>query len=198
VFSSALKGMSTITKFLSAERLASMPGSHPAWARIAGTAEPALPVGESRVEYGVVQFDHLVHWVPDLGAAVRDYQALGFTVRPGGEHPQFGTHNAAWRLDTRYMELIAVRDEAVARAGPDWPDIDVTLRAGGGVLGFRVLIADITATVANLRSRGVPVGGPQAGSIRRADGSTSVWQGASLQDGPGWAPFFHQLRPSDR
>lgn len=34
------------------------------------------------------------------------------------------------------------------------------------------------------------MGDPQAGSIRRADGSTSVWQGASLRDGPGWAPFF--------
>jgi catechol 2,3-dioxygenase-like lactoylglutathione lyase family enzyme len=146
------------------------------------------------VEYGVVQFDHLVHWVPDLGAAMRDYQALGFTVQPGGEHPQFGTHNAVWRVDTRYIELIAVRDEAVARAGPDWPEIDVTLRAGGGVLGFGVLVADMTATVANLRSRGVPVGEPQSGSIRRADGSTSVWQGASLRDGPGWAPFFINYR----
>ena len=35
-----------------------------------------LPVGGLRVEYGVVQFDHLVHWVPSLDAAVR-YQALG-------------------------------------------------------------------------------------------------------------------------
>jgi hypothetical protein len=140
----------------------------------------------------VVQFDHLMHWVPDLGAATRDYQALGFTVQPGGQHPQLGTHNAAWRLDTRYIELIAVREEAAARAslGPDWPEIDATLRAGGGVLGFGVLVADVTATVASLRSRGVPVGDPQAGSIRRADGSTSVWLGAPLRDGPGWAPFF--------
>src|SRR5262249_53736566 len=47
---------------------------------------------------------------------MRGYQALGFTVQPGGQHPQFGTHNAAWRLDTRYIELIAVRDEGAARA----------------------------------------------------------------------------------
>jgi hypothetical protein len=105
-----------------------------------------------------------------------EYQALGFTVQPGGQHPQFGTYNAAGRLDTRYIELIAVRDEGVARAGlgPDWPGIDAMLRAGGGALGFGVLVADVTATVANLRSRGVSVGDPQAGSIRRADGSTSV------------------------
>jgi len=48
----------------------------------------------------------------------------------------------------------------------------------------------VTATVADLRSRGIRVGDPRAGSIRRADGSTNVWHGASLQDGPGWAPFF--------
>jgi len=144
------------------------------------------------VEYGVVQFDHLVHWVPDLDAAVRDYQALGFTVQRAGQHPHLGTHNAGWRLDTRYIELIAVRDEAVARAsfGEHWPALDATLRAGGGVGGFGVLVADLTATVANLRSRGVPVGDPQAGSIQRTDGSTSVWHGASLQEGPRWAPFF--------
>jgi hypothetical protein len=151
-----------------------------------------LPVEESQVEYGVVQFGHLVHWVPDLNTAVRDHQALGFTVQPGGQHPQFGTHNAAWRLDTRYIELIAVRDEAVARAGlgPDWPQIDATLHSGGGVGAFGVLVADVAATVANLHSRGVPVDDPQAGSIRRADSSTGMWQAAGLQRGPRWAPFF--------
>jgi Glyoxalase-like domain len=139
-----------------------------------------------------VQFDHLVHWVPDLDAAVRDYQALGFTVQPGGQHPKLGTHNAAWRLDTRYIELIAIRDEAVARAGlgPDWPEIDATLRAGGGVGAFGVLVAELTSTVAGLRSRGVPVSDPHAGSIQRADGSTGEWQCALPQGGPRWAPFF--------
>ena len=55
-----------------------------------------------------MQFDHLVHWVPSLDAAVRDYRALGFTVQPGGQHRGSGTYNAVWRLDTRYIELIAV------------------------------------------------------------------------------------------
>ena len=144
------------------------------------------------VDYGVVQFDHLVHLVPSLDAAVRDYQALGFAVQPGGRHPGAGTHNAAWRLDTRYIELIAVCDEPVARAGvgPGWPAIEEILRAGGGALAFGVLVEDLAATVADLRSRGVRVGDPQAGSIRRTDGSTGEWHTASLHDGPRWAPFF--------
>lgn len=48
----------------------------------------------------------------------------------------------------------------------------------------------MTATVADLRSRGVPVGDPQAGSVQRTDGSTGVWQSASVRDRPRWAPFF--------
>jgi hypothetical protein len=39
----------------------------------------ALLAGGPRAEYGVMQFDHLMHWVPELDAAVRDYQ------RGGGE-----------------------------------------------------------------------------------------------------------------
>jgi Glyoxalase-like domain len=160
----------------------------------------ALLVGGPREEYGVVRFDHLLHWVPHLDAAVRDYQALGFTVQPGGQHPQFGTHNAAWRLDTRYIELIAVRDEAAARTGlgPDWPHIAATLLAGGGAGAFAVLVADVAATVADLRSRGVAVDDPQVGLVRRADGTVGVWQSASLRHGPRWAPFFINYgRPID-
>ena len=37
--------------------------------------------------------DHLVIAVPDLATAQRQYEALGFTVVPGGRHP-VGTHNA--------------------------------------------------------------------------------------------------------
>ena len=72
-----------------------------------------------------------------------------------------------------------------ARLAGDRGDV----RAGGGALAFGVLVDDVTATVADLRSRGVRVGDPQAGSIRRTDGSTGVWHTASLQDGPR-SPFF--------
>lgn len=106
-----------------------------------------------------MQFDHLMHWVPDLDAAVQAYQALGFSIQPGGEHPGVGTRNAAWRIDARYVELITVHDEGVARAGfgPAWPAIEATLRAGGGGLAFAVLVSDVAARVAELRARGVSV-----------------------------------------
>jgi hypothetical protein len=83
-----------------------------------------------------------------------------------------------------------MRRSHVRGLGPGWPEIAATLRSGGGVGAFGILVADVAATVADLCSRGVPVDDPQAGSVRRADGSTGVWQSAMLQHGPRWAPFF--------
>jgi catechol 2,3-dioxygenase-like lactoylglutathione lyase family enzyme len=155
-----------------------------------GSAEVLAAVsGEEDVG---MQFDHLMHWVPDLDAAMRDYQGLGFTIQPGGEHPGVGTRNAAWRIDARYIELITVHDEGVARAGfgPAWPAIDATLRAGGGALGFAILVSDVAATVAELRSRGIGVEDAQTGSVQQPDGSTVTWALAFLSEGPAWAPFL--------
>jgi catechol 2,3-dioxygenase-like lactoylglutathione lyase family enzyme len=139
-----------------------------------------------------MQFDHLLHWVPDLEAATLAYQRLGFTIQPGGEHPGVGTRNAAWRIDARYIELITVHDEGVARAGfgPAWPAIQATLGAGGGGLAFAVLVSDVAAGVAQLRARGVSVTDAQAGSLQQPDGSTVTWALAFLAEGPAWAPFL--------
>lgn len=49
------------------------------------------------MEYGVVKFGHLVRWVPDLDVAVRNYQALGFTVQRGGQHPRITPHGVLIR-----------------------------------------------------------------------------------------------------
>jgi catechol 2,3-dioxygenase-like lactoylglutathione lyase family enzyme len=139
-----------------------------------------------------MQFDHLMHWVPDLDAAMRAYQALGFSIQPGGEHPGVGTRNAAWRIDARYIELITVHDQGVARAGfgPAWPAIEATLGAGGGGLAFAVLVSDVAASVTELRARGVSVTDAQAGSLQQPDGATVTWALAFLADGPAWAPFL--------
>jgi hypothetical protein len=85
-----------------------------------------------------------------------------------------------------------VHDAGVARAGfgPAWPAIDATLRAGGGALAFAVLVGDVAATVARLRSRGVGVEDEQTGSVQQPNGSTVSWALAFLSEGPAWAPFF--------
>ena len=59
-----------------------------------------------------LRLDHAVIAVADLAAAMADYEALGFTVRFGGEHPGRRTHNALiYFADGSYLELIAERLE---------------------------------------------------------------------------------------
>ena len=53
-------------------------------------------------------FDHAVIYVPNLHKAIRQFTALGFTVRPGGEHSH--THNALIIFNDRsYIELLALK-----------------------------------------------------------------------------------------
>jgi hypothetical protein len=96
-------------------------------------------------------------------------------------------------LDSRYLELITVVD-AVATSGRVRPALAQhrghLLGDGGGALAFRVLIEDASATVAALRSRGVPVDDPGTGVVRRRDGSTGSWTFAAGEQSWAWAPFF--------
>ena len=58
----------------------------------------------------ITRFDHLVIAARDLDAASQRFRALGFEVRPGGEHPGQGTRNAIVRFGLDYIELLAIRD----------------------------------------------------------------------------------------
>lgn len=50
---------------------------------------------------------------------------LGVTLAPGGEHTQFGTHNALLSLGPdAYLEVIAVNPHAPAPARPRWFGLD--------------------------------------------------------------------------
>ncbi len=51
--------------------------------------------------------DHIVIAVADLDAAARDYEALGFTVLPGGEHPRGSRNVLVVLADGAYLEIIA-------------------------------------------------------------------------------------------
>ena len=60
----------------------------------------------------LIGINHLVVLVRDLKDATAAYEALGFTVTPGGEHPMLGTHNALIPFaDDSYIELLAFKRE---------------------------------------------------------------------------------------
>ena len=82
------------------------------------------------------QIDHLVVLAQTLDQGVAWCEAtLGVTPGPGGEHPQFGTHNRLIKIATpkfplAYLEIIAINPEAkspVETRAKRWFDMDETI-----------------------------------------------------------------------
>lgn len=127
--------------------------------------------------------DHLVILVEDLAEAVEDYEALGFTVSPGGEHTDGATHNALVAFaDGAYLELLAFQREALDHRW--WHH-----RASGeGLIDFALLPGAIAADVAAAQGRGLPMLGPVPGGRERPDGVRVEWQTAFAE--PPELPFL--------
>ena len=77
--------------------------------------------------------DHLVVAAHTLAQGVQWCEAtLGITPAPGGEHPQFGTHNRLFKIATpayplAYFEIIAINPSAKGPTNPNakrWFDLD--------------------------------------------------------------------------
>jgi hypothetical protein len=60
---------------------------------------------------GELHLDHLAHFVPDLGAAARVFESIGFAVTPESMHraqgAPAGTSNRCVMLEEGYLELLA-------------------------------------------------------------------------------------------
>lgn len=141
-----------------------------------------------------MQFDHLMHWVPDLDDAVARCQQLGFPVQVGGRLGN-GMHNAMCRnRDLTAIELIGVYDWDAWRSGPAGSGRVARENAllHGGALQCIFEVDDLEATVAEVRSRGISVSDPAVASFERAEGGTYTWRTARITEGPGWRPFFIQ------
>jgi hypothetical protein len=124
----------------------------------------------------ILALDHSVILVEDLEAAARDYQSLGFTVTPGGEHADGNSHNVLVSFaDGSYLELIAFRREAPAHRW--WRHTE----AGPGLIDFALLPGAIESDVAAAKTRGLPMNGPFAGGRERPDGVRLEWQIASAE-----------------
>jgi hypothetical protein len=90
----------------------------------------------------LTRLDHLVILVRDLGRAVRDYERLGFTVTPGGEHADVLTRNALIPFEYgSYLELVAFLDPDDPRDnGWGWRAF---LPSGGGLIDYCVASDDL-------------------------------------------------------
>ena len=131
--------------------------------------------------------DHLVVAVPDLDVARKSYEALGFTVVPGGRHP-VGTHNALIAFaDGAYVELIAFYE---ANPSHKWW---APLQKGGGLVDFCMQTDDLAGDTAAFRRAGVAIDDPSPLSRVRPDGYRLVWVLSIPRAGQrGVAPFLIQ------
>ncbi|WP_026871903.1 VOC family protein [Inquilinus limosus] len=121
-----------------------------------------------------LSLDHVVIAVRDLDQTVADYEALGFTVVPGGEHTHGASHNALIVFaDDTYIELIAFR-----RPNPEFRWWRVLSEAGDGLVDFALLPGDIGTDVAAAKARGLALDGPTDGGRLRPDGQRLEWRTA--------------------
>lgn len=122
-----------------------------------------------------LRLDHIVIAVGDLNQSMVDYQGLGFTVLPGGQHAGRTSHNALVVLaDGAYLELKAWRAPA---ENERW--YRVLAAHGDGLVDFALLSHDTVAMLAQARARGLAsLTGPLDGQRVRPDGVQLLWQTA--------------------
>lgn len=129
--------------------------------------------------------DHLVIVVKDLAQATQDFQQLGFTVVPGGQHP-VGSHNALISFaDGSYLEIIAFYREAIDHRW--WEPLD----RGERLVDYCLQTDDLRRDTVTLRQAGVAINDPVPWSRKRPDGFELKWL-LSLATGShrGVAPFL--------
>ena len=119
--------------------------------------------------------DHVVIAVPDLARARAAYEALGFHVLAGGEHPGRTSHNALVVFeDGAYLELIAWRGPAPQERW--WRTLQ---DHGEGLVDFALLPLDTAQALAAARERGLTtLYGPVDGGRVRPDGAQLRWSTA--------------------
>ena len=135
--------------------------------------------------------DHLVYAVPDLAAAVDDFEArTGIRPVEGGSHSGRGTANHLVGLGTAYLEIIG--------PDPDQPDHDgprpfaVSGDMAPRLATWAVRTTDLNAAVTAARRCGYDPGEVVAMSRRTTAGDLLEWR-LTLPDAPlydGLVPFL--------
>jgi len=135
------------------------------------------------------RLDHLVILVRDLDQAVREYEVLGFTVTPGGEHADGLTRNALIPFrDSSYLELVAFLDPEDPRENVwGWRAF---LPSGGGLIDYCAASDDLGDDARVLEERGLGVEGPTDGGRRLPDGTEIRWRVARIRQDGRLLPFL--------
>lgn len=146
-------------------------------------------------------FDHLIHWVGDLDAAMSSYDSAGLATHAALTMPGF--RNAAWGIDDeRYVELATVDDWDAAMTSDYARGLEILRPAidalGGdstacseGAATYGVNVPDIDATIERLRAAGHEVIVDEVRFDEKDAGFTEV----HVADSPAHVPFFIAYDP---
>jgi hypothetical protein len=142
--------------------------------------------------------DHFVIAVPDPDAAAADFEAaLGLAATGGGRHEQAGTFNRLIFLGDTYIELMGVRDRALASSNPIGAAALAALDAGTpGLVTWAIATDGARREVAALRAAGSAIGDALRGERLRRDGGVVRWHVAAAAPlGADRPPFLieHEL-----
>ena len=142
--------------------------------------------------------DHLVIAVRDPDAAAAEFEEmLGLAATGGGRHERAGSFNRLIFLGDSYIELIGIRDRALAAANPIGAAAVTALDAGSvGLVTWAIATDGARREVASLRVAGSPIGDAVPGERHRPDGGVVRWHTAAAAPlGPGRPPFLieHEL-----
>jgi hypothetical protein len=143
-----------------------------------------------------VVFDHLVHWVDDLGETMKAYTVSGLPAYDALTMPGF--RNGAWGIDDeRYVEVATVDDWEAVQASEFAQALDIlkpsidALR-GSGPLTFAVDVPDAHATADRFRAAGRDVDVVEMWFEDRGGGFVEVF----VRDAPSFFPFFITYSPA--
>jgi hypothetical protein len=101
-----------MTQAIKTESLKTQFSAEPSQGKLAPSGGSAIRAAKS---VGACQIDHIVVVAQTLEQGVAWCEAtLGITPQPGGDHPQFGTHNRIFKIATpnfplAYFEIIAIK-----------------------------------------------------------------------------------------
>lgn len=146
----------------------------------------------------MLRLDHLVLLTLDLEQATREYEQLGFTVTPGGEHADGLTRNALVSFaDGTYLELISFLDpDASADNVWNWRPF---VALGGGLIDYCAVSDDLGGDVGRLRESGFEVDGPASGGRTLPGGEEIRWRVARIRQQGRVLPFLiEDETPRDR
>lgn len=137
--------------------------------------------------------DHFVLLVNELNRAIKTWRDLGFEARPGGEHPNSGTHNALVALaDGTYIEILAFKDTSLAEKSR-WRDGVRMLHLREGFGAFVLGSNDLSRDVERFKANGINISESIAGSRVRPDGQTVAWRSSFVENSAtGFMPFIIQ------